>query len=146
MGYAVVATDGSSSAENAYRRALELELFTGRIVVVVSVVPSIKVGFISDVYSFERQAEHEAMKEYQKHAKNAASAIRKHGVEVRLEIRHGDPAEEIVATVEKYDAEFLVMGTRMAKGLGGVIQGSVARKVLGKIKRPVFIFPEQTKV
>lgn len=141
MGYVIVATDGSHSAQNAYRKALELELFKGRIVVVVSVVPSVKVGFISDLYSFERQAEHDAMKEYEKHARSAALEIRKTGVEVELEIRQGEPADEIVATVEKYDADFLVMGTKMARGLAGVVQGSVARRVLGKIKRPIFIFP-----
>lgn len=142
MGYVVVATDGSYSARSAYQKALELGLFTGRIAVVVSVVPAVKVGFISDLYGFEKQAEHGAKKEYEKHAKQAASDIKKYGIDVILEVRYGDPAEEIVAVVGKYEADFLVMGTRMAKGLVGVIQGSVALNVLGRIKRPIFIFPQ----
>lgn len=56
---------------------------------------------------------------------------------VRMEVLHGDPAEEIVKYVESQGIDLIVMGTHGRKGLEKVIFGSVADQVVKRSPVPV---------
>lgn len=49
--------------------------------------------------------------------------------EVGLEIKQGDPAECILATIGEESADFVVMGSRGLSDLKGLLMGSVSHKV-----------------
>ena len=51
----------------------------------------------------------------------------------------GDPAAEILKTIESEDIDLVIMGTHGYKGLEGAIFGSVARKVVKKSPVPVMV-------
>ncbi len=56
---------------------------------------------------------------------------------VRLEIRHGHPAEEIVKTAQELRVDLIVMSTHGRTGLSHVLIGSVAEHVVRMSNAPV---------
>ncbi len=64
-------------------------------------------------------------------------------VPCRLLIRHGAPAEAILATAESVRPRYLVLGTHGRTGLRRALMGSVAEEVLRHATVPVFIVRTQ---
>ena len=58
-------------------------------------------------------------------------------VEPILHAEHGDVAHQIVATAEKIDAGLVVVGTMGRAGVGGLLIGNTAEKVLHTCGRPL---------
>jgi nucleotide-binding universal stress UspA family protein len=62
------------------------------------------------------------------------------GVRVRTEVRHGEPAAEIVAAAREVRASVIAMTTRGRGGFSRLLLGSVAEAVLRAADIPVFLF------
>src|SRR5262245_21095616 len=60
----------------------------------------------------------------------------RHGV-ARAILREGDPASEILATIEETKPKMAVLGTHGRRGLTHLFLGSVAEKVVRRSKAPV---------
>ena len=60
---------------------------------------------------------------------------------VRIEIREGFPADEILKEAETCNANLIVMGTHGKGVLENTFVGSVAQRVMRRSRRPVFIVP-----
>jgi len=60
---------------------------------------------------------------------------------VSIEIAEGDPAAQILQKAEELPADVVIMGTHGKGLLAHAFLGSVAEKVLNRIKIPVFIIP-----
>ena len=58
-----------------------------------------------------------------------------------IEVRGGFPAEEILQTAEDLHCDAIVMGTHGKGSLSHTFLGSVAQKVLRRVRKPVFIIP-----
>ena len=58
-----------------------------------------------------------------------------------VDIRQGNPVEQILAAAEQFDADVIVMGTHSKGILEHGFLGSVAEKVLHKAGRPTFVIP-----
>lgn len=58
-----------------------------------------------------------------------------------IEVREGFPAEEILKEAEAVDCDIIVMGTHGKGALENTFVGSVARRVLRRTRRPVFVVP-----
>ena len=58
---------------------------------------------------------------------------------LRSELRCGDPAAEILRTIEELKPELVVMGTHGRKGLARLFLGSVAEKVVRASPAPVLM-------
>jgi len=56
---------------------------------------------------------------------------------MRIEIRHGSPAEKIVSSVPELHADLIVMCTHGRSGLSHILMGSVAEKVVRNASCPV---------
>jgi nucleotide-binding universal stress UspA family protein len=67
------------------------------------------------------------------------TSARDAGVDAVSVLREGKPAEAIIAEAEALDAGVIVMGTQGLHGLGNMLPGSVARKVLRSSQRPVMV-------
>jgi universal stress protein A len=59
------------------------------------------------------------------------------GVEIRRDIEEGAPAEQIVLFARKHGCELIVMGTHGREGLGHLLMGSVAERVIRQANCPV---------
>ena len=68
-----------------------------------------------------------------------AAAIEELGPEVEVEVRTGDPAEELTAASQNVD--LLVMGSRALGPKRAVVLGSVSRKVVAEAACPVLVLP-----
>jgi nucleotide-binding universal stress UspA family protein len=56
-------------------------------------------------------------------------------------VREGHPVEEILNTVDEKECDMIVLGTHGKGWLKQAFLGSVARSVLERTRRPVFIIP-----
>jgi nucleotide-binding universal stress UspA family protein len=59
----------------------------------------------------------------------------------RIEICEGYPAEEILEKANELDCDAIVMGTHSKGFLENTFVGSVAKRVLRRTRKPVFIIP-----
>ena len=60
---------------------------------------------------------------------------------VRIQVIEGHPASDILGKVDELKPDLLVMGTHSKGFLTHAFLGSVAQKVLGRVKIPVLIIP-----
>ena len=58
-----------------------------------------------------------------------------------VDVIHGHAVAEILQAADKLDVDVIVMGTHGKGALAHTFLGSVAEKVLQKLKRPVFVIP-----
>jgi nucleotide-binding universal stress UspA family protein len=58
-----------------------------------------------------------------------------------VEVAEGYPAEQILRKVDELNCDAIVMGTHGKGTLAHTFLGSVAQKVLRRIRKPVFIIP-----
>jgi nucleotide-binding universal stress UspA family protein len=79
------------------------------------------------------------------HLEDLAARIRKEGLEVATEILIGDTVDQIIDAARREDADLIVMGTHGRTGLGRLVVGSVAEKVVRQAPVPVLTLrePEQ---
>ena len=68
-----------------------------------------------------------------------AERVRKAGVQCRMEVRSGIPAEQILSFAREYAVDRIVMGTRSPGTLGKLLVGSVAEEVLRRSPIPVCV-------
>lgn len=68
-----------------------------------------------------------------------AVELRAKGVKVQTTVRRGDPATEIVGAAKAADADLIAMTTHGRSGLGRLMFGSVAERVLREADLPVFL-------
>ena len=61
------------------------------------------------------------------------------GVEAEVRQAFGDPGDTIVREAEDGGYDLILMGTRGVSNLAGFVLGSVAHKVLGLTKKPVWL-------
>ena len=58
-----------------------------------------------------------------------------------IEICEGFPAEEILEKAQDLDCDAIVMGTHSKGIIANTFLGSIAKSVLGRTRKPVFIIP-----
>jgi nucleotide-binding universal stress UspA family protein len=69
-----------------------------------------------------------------------AAQLRRKGIRVRTEVRHGEPVvDEIIAGAREVEADLIAMTTHGRSGLGRFLFGSVAEAVLRQAEVPVFL-------
>lgn len=61
---------------------------------------------------------------------DAVLTLRRAGFPTEGEVRHGDPAEQLIGCAAQHGCDLLVVGTRGLGMIGRLLLGSVARKVL----------------
>lgn len=82
------------------------------------------------------------MAEAKGYVDGVAHELETKGVRVRVEVRRGDPAAEVVATANGTGADLIAMSTHGRSGLGRLVFGSVAQAVLRQSDIPVLLIRE----
>jgi nucleotide-binding universal stress UspA family protein len=135
---AVVPLDGSVVAETIIPLILEIAGPLDLDVVLLRVIPPMPVKVVHDVRAEdEKQAAQRT--DAEEYLAALAAELRSRGVRFKTDVRHGDPASEIVAAAEAADADLIAMTTHGRSGLGRVLFGSVAEAVLRQAQIPVFL-------
>ena len=138
----VVGTDGSESAAEAVRQAVELAGLTGARLDVVSAyepVPNRRVE--SEVAQAPGDVAHEfgPREEATFALDSAVGAATAAGIEVTPHAMDGDPADAILDVAEKVGADLIMVGNKGMTGARRFLLGSVPNKVSHHAPCSVFI-------
>jgi nucleotide-binding universal stress UspA family protein len=128
----VVGTDGSETAGEAVRQAIELAKLSGSQLNIVSAYAPVsqsrvkgeQLGAPADV-----QYEIGPREDVNLVLDAAAAAAKREGLEVQTHPVEGDPAEAILSVAEKTDAGLIVVGNKGMTGARRFLLGSVPNNV-----------------
>jgi nucleotide-binding universal stress UspA family protein len=128
----VVGTDGSDTAAEAVRQAVELASLSGAALDIVSAFEPVPGGRLRD----ERQdvpgdIQHAVgpREDVNVILENAAGAAQREGVEAKTHALEGDPADALLDVAEKTGADLIVVGNKGMTGAARFLLGSVPNKV-----------------
>ena len=128
----VVGTDGSDTATQAVRQAVDLAKDVGAKVELVSAYEPVSSQRLSEE---RRQAPEDLQwtinprEDVDATLEAAAELAKAAGVEVALYARQGDPADAILDVAEEQEADLIVVGNKGMTGAKRFLLGSVPNKV-----------------
>ena len=135
----VLAEDGSAGARTA-TAVLAWPIFASSRVRVVTVseaparleddIGAAGPGRVDPALDDRRRMVKAALAAVEARAQSTADRLTAAGLATEIDVRHGDPAHEIIRAATDWEADLIVMGTRGRTGLERLLLGSVARKVL----------------
>lgn len=89
-----------------------------------------------DVQSGERERIEDELRNY---LKGVALTVGREQIRTRVEVRFGDPAEEVIAYAREVEADLIAMCTHGRTGLARWAYGSVTEKVMRHAHCPVLL-------
>ncbi|HET7379512.1 MAG TPA: universal stress protein [Gaiellales bacterium] len=128
----VVGTDGSDTASQAVRQAVDLASSVGAALELVSAyepVPAQRLREERLQMPDDLQWAVNPREDVDATLEAAADVARKAGVEVNVYARQGDPADAILDVAEERDADLIVVGNKGMTGAKRFLLGSVPNKV-----------------
>jgi nucleotide-binding universal stress UspA family protein len=130
----LVATDGSSYSEKAVEYALDMADSVGAELLVLHVAtidPGI--GMIWE------EVKDQVIERQGTYLKGIVEKAGKRGVNARSILLSGIPSEKIIQTAECEGADLIILGSHGHTGLGKILVGSVAERVIGGTDIPVTV-------
>jgi len=128
----VVGTDGSESAQEAVRQAVELAARLGATLRIVSAYEPVPAGRLREEATQvppDLQWMINPREDVDATLRGAAEAAREGGVEAETYARQGDPADAILDVAEEQGADLIVVGNKGMTGARRFLLGSVPNKV-----------------
>jgi nucleotide-binding universal stress UspA family protein len=132
----LLATDGSSHAQEALVYAQELALRDEAQVIVVHAFDPVPT-YLGESWGDQVIARHVSLGEGV--TKKAAQRLEKAGVDVITEILEGPPADAILTVADVRECDLIVMGSRGHGALASLLLGSVSHRVLAHACAPVLV-------
>jgi nucleotide-binding universal stress UspA family protein len=139
----LIATDGSPSAQRACVLAGSIDWPAGSTIRIVTVLP-----YLSDLGGTvmpagtptrDEDAEASMLRDVARHATLVARDLAKSELVVDTVILRGSAAHEIVAEVERFDPDLVMVGSRGHGPIESMVLGSVADQVVDRVHRPVLV-------
>jgi nucleotide-binding universal stress UspA family protein len=128
----VVGTDGSETASEAVRQAVELAKSVGARIQLVSAYEPVSSSRLRE----ERTEVPEDLQwminpreDVDGTLEDAAEVVKSAGVAVEIYARQGDPADAILDVAEETDADLIIVGNKGMTGAKRFLLGSVPNKV-----------------
>jgi len=128
----VVGTDGSESAQEAVRQAVELAARLGATLRIVSAYEPVPAGRLREEGTQvppDLQWMINPREDVDATLRNAAEAALEGGVEAETYARQGDPADAILDVAEEQGADLIVVGNKGMTGARRFLLGSVPNRV-----------------
>ena len=128
----VVGTDGSDTAAEAVRQAIELAKLSGAKLDIVSAyepVPETRLREESGEIPGDVAHAVGPREDVNTTLDAAAGPAKKAGVEVETHAREGDPADAILDVAEEFKADLIVVGNKGMTGARRFLLGSVPNKI-----------------
>ena len=132
----LLATDGSSHAEEALKYARDLASRDGAQVIVVHAFAPVP-SYLGEPWEDRAMARHVAAGHQV--ANEAAQRLQEAGLEVIVEVLEGPPADAILRVADVRQCDLIVMGSRGHGTLASLLLGSVSHRVLAHAQTPVMI-------
>ena len=133
----LVAHDGSTYAQKALRKGMELASQFGGSLVVLTVTPELR---ITELTPLDQSRLKEALEEQaRKNLARAEARLKKEQVPVKTMVRQGNVAEVILETARKMRVSLIVVGSHGRQGVERFLLGSVSGKVVAHADRPVMV-------
>jgi nucleotide-binding universal stress UspA family protein len=135
----LLATDGSPTAVQATRTAIDYAKLFGAPLLIVSVW-DVRYEPIGVAYGpVIPDIDHVGHEQARKVVARAATQARRAGVDLEPLIRRGNPVEQVCAVAEEYDARLIVVGSHGWGPFKRALFGSVSTGVLHHAKQPVLV-------
>jgi universal stress protein A len=125
-------TDFSEQAEYALRLACSLARDYGARLIVLHVIPPPPVVYGEGVIPPDPEGQREEHR-----AQLHQLPIPVAGIPVERRLADGDPAAAIIRAAQEFGTDLIVMGTHGRTGLGRLLMGSVAERVMRRAPCPV---------
>ncbi len=142
----LLATDGSSTAAEASKTAIEFAAALDAPLLIVSIwdfaVQPVGIGFGPVIPDPDRVGHEQALRVVEE----AAEPAREAGLGVDTIIPRGTPVEQICAIAEEHDALLIVLGSHGWGPLRRTLFGSVSTGVLHHARQPVLVVPPSETV
>jgi nucleotide-binding universal stress UspA family protein len=133
----LVPLDGSSNAERAVDRLDTLATTRELEVLLLRVVHRAQPYRGDDAAAYRSPAARQAFaREY---LERVAQRLERRSIPVRVLVRAGEPAHEIVAAAARHRVQMIAMSTRGRSGMARVLLGSVAQAVVRDSTVPVLL-------
>jgi nucleotide-binding universal stress UspA family protein len=134
----LIATDGSTAADQAVEVGVDLAAHEGEEVFFVHVVPLSHLVSMNG-FGLMGHVPYEPTWSDEEMLDDALALAKSEDVLATTELLRGDPASAIVAYADSIDADLIVVGSRGHGAIASTLLGSVSRGVLAHAKRPVLI-------
>ncbi len=141
----LIATDGSKYAQKAGQHAIELANLMSANITVLSVIENVYLQTITADDLIEKM-ENAMKKEGQENLDNFVKQLEINqcqgtckNINLKSELKIGNPAETILNTIEEENIDLLIVGNSGKHGLNRFLLGSVAEKVVRSAKCPVLV-------
>jgi nucleotide-binding universal stress UspA family protein len=138
----VLATDGSSHAEEALKYARDLARRDHAQVIVVHAFAPVP-SYLGEPWGDRAMARHVAAGNQVANA--AAQKLQEAGLEVIVEVLEGPAADAILRVADVRQSDLIVMGSRGHGTLASLLLGSVSHRVLAHAQVPVMIVSAEAK-
>ena len=127
----VVGTDGSDTARQAVRQAIELARAVGARIELVSAYEPVSDARLRESIHVPEDLQWmiNPREDVQATLEQAAGEIRAAGVEVEVFARQGDPADAILDVAEERGSDLIVVGNKGMTGAKRFLLGSVPNKI-----------------
>ncbi|MDP2712684.1 MAG: universal stress protein [Solirubrobacteraceae bacterium] len=131
FGSIVVGTDGSDTATQAVRQAIELARALGGRIELVSAYEPVSDARLRESIDVPEDLQWivNPREDVEATLEAAASEVRAAGVEVEVFARQGDPADAILDVAEERGSDLIVLGNKGMTGAKRFLLGSVPNKV-----------------
>lgn len=130
----LVATDGSPCSRAAVERAVRFARAYDGEVAVVSVV-----DVPTELYGDAPDLVEELTRKAKGYADDAAQVVHERGVAATTHVAEGAPHEVIPELARTLGAQVIVVGSHGRTGMGRLLMGSVAEKIIGFASCPVLV-------
>ncbi len=140
MNRIVCPIDFSEHSERALRHATALSSVFSSELLVLSVFEPPKPTF---TMIDTENADKELMADHKKLLDSFLDKINFSKLNWNLKIKSGEPSEEIIASIEEFDANLLIMGSAGHSGISRKILGSVAEKVIKSLPCSYIVLREK---
>lgn len=144
----LVPLDGSELAETALPHARALaKAYDGRITL-MSIMEPVTVytqpGVVGPIVSVGIDIEEE-LRRIREYLDKVADRLKTESIDVRIVVREGDPASEIIDYAAANQEDIIVMSTHGRSGIQRWVYGSVADRILRSANAPVLLIRAHAK-
>jgi nucleotide-binding universal stress UspA family protein len=135
----LVAIENSAADQTILAHVTDLARLTGAELLLVHVAD----GFAARHFDDLKLRESEEMKADRSYLEGLRDSLTAKGLRVEYELAKGDPATELIRTVEARGVDLIAMSTHGHRFVSDVLHGTTADKVRHLVKVPVLLLRKQ---
>ncbi len=141
MRHIIAATDGSPGANRALDLAVRMAKTGGCELTILTIGGTIPGAELRRIAAADGDLSETLVESANQILERARKRAQRLGMTVKLQIEWGDPAETIIDTARRENADMLVVGRRGRGRLSAMLLGSVSQKLASLAPCPVLVVP-----